>query len=65
MHSPTLNIYSGGNTGYISCIYDLIIKKGPSPTKIVWVNVFDKVMWCTIGPKSILLGVTRFTLWAR
>ena len=28
-------------------------------------SVFDKLIWCTIGPKSFLFGTTQFSLWAR
>ena len=29
-----------------------------------WVSVFDKVIWCTIGPKSFLFGTAQFSYWA-
>ena len=32
---------------------------------IVFISVFDKLMWCTIGPKSFLFGTAQFSLWAR
>ena len=27
-------------------------------------SVFDKLIWCTIGPKSFLFGTVQFSLWA-
>ena len=27
-------------------------------------SVFDKLIWWTIGPKSLFGGTTQFTLWA-
>ena len=27
-------------------------------------RVFDKLIWCTIGPKSFLFGTAQFSLWA-
>ena len=27
-------------------------------------SVFDKLIWCTIGPKSFLSGTAKFSLWA-
>ena len=30
----------------------------------VCINVFDKLIWCTIGPKSFLFGTAQFSLWA-
>ena len=26
-------------------------------------SVFDKLIWCTIGPKSFLFGTAQFSLW--
>ena len=28
------------------------------------ISVFDKLIWCTIGLKSFLLGTAQFSLWA-
>ena len=30
----------------------------------VLISVFDKLIWCTIGPKSFLFGTAQFSLWA-
>ena len=30
----------------------------------MYVSVFDKLIWCTIGPKSFLFGTAQFSLWA-
>ena len=30
----------------------------------VYVSVFDKLIWRTIGPKSFLFGTAQFSLWA-
>ena len=27
-------------------------------------SVFDKLIWCTVGPKSFLFGTPQFSLWA-
>ena len=27
-------------------------------------SVFEKLIWCTIGPKSFLFGAAQFSLWA-
>ena len=27
-------------------------------------SVFNKLIWCTIGPKSFLFGTAQFSLWA-
>ena len=27
-------------------------------------SIFDKLIWCTIGPKSFLFGTARFSPWA-
>ena len=32
--------------------------------KWVWVSVFDKLIWRTIGPKSFLFGTAQLSLWA-
>ena len=36
--------------------------------QVVWesisIVVFDKLLWCTIGPKSFLFGTAQFSLWA-
>ena len=29
-----------------------------------YVSVFDKLIWCTTGPKSYLYGTAQFSLWA-
>ena len=29
------------------------------------ISVFDKLIWCTIGPKSFLFGTAQFSFWAR
>ena len=31
---------------------------------IIYISVFDKLIWHTIGPKSFLFGTARFSLWA-
>ena len=31
---------------------------------IIVASVFDKLIWCTIDPKSFLFGTTEFSLWA-
>ena len=31
---------------------------------MVWLSVFDKLIWGTIGPKSFLFGIAQFSLWA-
>ena len=31
---------------------------------MVHTNVFDKLIWRTIGPKSFLFGTAQFSLWA-
>ena len=28
------------------------------------VSLFDKLIWCTIGPKGFLFGTAEFSLWA-
>ena len=30
----------------------------------MYVSVFDKIIWHTIGPKSLLFGTAQFSLWA-
>ena len=30
----------------------------------MFISVFDKLVWCTIGPKSFLFGTAEFSLWA-
>ena len=30
----------------------------------MYTSVFDKLIWCTIGPKSFLFGTAQFSLWA-
>ena len=30
----------------------------------MYINVFDKIIWHTIGPKSILFGTEQLSLWA-
>ena len=33
-------------------------------SKYMHINVFDKIIWHTIGPKSILFGTEQLSLWA-
>ena len=33
-------------------------------TVCVYNSVIDKLIWCTIGPKSFLFGTAQFSLWA-
>ena len=28
------------------------------------ISGFDKLIWCTVGPKSFLFGTAQFSLWA-
>ena len=30
----------------------------------IYISVFDKLIWHTIGPKSFLFGTAQFSLWA-
>ena len=30
----------------------------------LYISVFDKLIWHTIGPKSFLFGTAQFSLWA-
>ena len=30
----------------------------------MYISVFDKLIWCTIGPMSFLLDTAQFSLWA-
>ena len=30
----------------------------------MYISVFDKLIWCTIGLKSFLFGTAQFSLWA-
>ena len=30
----------------------------------MYISVFDKLIWHTIGPKSFLFGTAQFFLWA-
>ena len=30
----------------------------------LYISVFDKLIWCIIGPKNFLFGTAQFILWA-
>ena len=30
----------------------------------MYTSVFDKLIWCTIGPKSFLFSTAQFSIWA-
>ena len=32
--------------------------------KLYHISVFDKFIWCTIGPMTFFIGTAQFSLWA-
>ena len=49
----TMYMYLYTNTNSILCKY-----------MYIYISVFNKLIWCTFGPKSSLFGSAQLSLWA-